>query len=206
MKRFSMFFVVFLVLIAPMSAQGQWQVSSFTATHGKTVLSAGLNADLILERVSDTTHTIELNADDGQGWILYDVEVVKGFQLGGNAGFLMNTPFFGGRVILKPAFIPGLTLMCWPGVSVGEKFGEPSFEHLNLGINSGFAFLDVGPFTASYVILKFEENDVQHVPGIAFTQPLTENYKFIVSGARDLTKDEFLFSVAFKVTPDKVKK
>jgi len=203
MKRFVMSFAILLVLIAPMSAQGQWQVSSFTATHGKAVLSAGLNADLILERMSDTTHTIELNADDGQGWILYDVEVVKGFQLGGNVGFLSNTPFFGGRIIWKPSLIPGLTLMCWPGISVGEKFGEPSFRHLNLGINSGFAFLDVGPFTASYVVLKFEDNKTQFVPGIAYNRSITENYKFSISGARDLTKKEYLFSVALKWTPTK---
>ncbi|MFH1472992.1 MAG: hypothetical protein ABIF06_01075 [bacterium] len=194
--------VLLLASVSNLTAQ-TWQVSSLTATHGKAVLSSGLNLDMVLERTNNPNHTIELNADDGQGWILYDVEVVEGLQFGGNVGFLSNTPFFGGRVIWKPTFVPGLTLMGWPGVSVGEKFGEPSFEHLNFGINSGFAFLDIGPFTASYVVLKFEDNDTQFVPGIAFTQPITENYKFSIGGARDLTKDEYLFSVALRWEPSK---
>lgn len=204
MSRFIAVLFVMMVLVMPSKASGQcesWQAKSLTVLSGEGVLNKGFGADMFFKNCTKPNQELEFYADDGQGWFAYEwisQSPIGEIKSAATGGLLYNTWWFGPRIIWKP--VNGLTLMTWPGASIGEKFGNPGWD-LNLGIKSGFAYLDAGPFTFSYVIMKYEENDVQYIPGVSLTRRLTGEYKILFGGDYDMTNDHPMFRVAVTWEP-----
>jgi len=196
MRSFRMLVLVLsaIVALAPMSIKAQsdgWQVTKLVVSAGKGLLSSGIGPTAVFENASGS-RTFELSGDDSQGYGVYAWNFGSKFSIAATGGHLMNTPWVGPKVDWRP--LKGVTLMTWPGVSFGRRFGEPGFTP-NFGIKSGFLFVDVKSFTASFAALKFEEEKTRLVPGLAWTKAITSEYSMLAEGDYDLTNNRPLYRV-----------
>ena len=192
---------VFLVLgfAQPSFAQSQpdedWHLDRLTVVTGRGVLSSGLYGEVAIEKGD---FALEAAADSGQGWFAYVWKPTKSVQVAMTGGIMMNTPWFGPRVSWEP--VKGLTLMTWPGWSIGPRFGEPDWE-LNFGVKPLFIFYTTGPLTVSYNLVKFEENETWHLPGVALTKKVGEHYTLLAGFDYNRTERDKLFRIALTFSP-----
>lgn len=157
-------------------------------------MKSGLSGAFIFKK---NAWTLDLVLDAKKGRVVYERAIGK-FDLAATGGFLSNTPWVGPRACVRP--IPGLKFMAWKAWTAGEKFGSPDWK-IGPGLVMGAGYADVGAWTASYTVIKIEQNRTQFVPGLARSWFVNSHSRIITGAEYDETNNHPMFRVELSYKP-----
>lgn len=213
-KKIALVLLVLLVGILPAAAQNQQAPEKWTPkvtiSGGEDAISSGITAVLDLTKADKA---VQVAFQSEQSWVL----VGKSFKLGkaevnfsASAGHQQGSPWVGPYATITVPLTKNITFssMQWPCWFLGrepEKWrtevdGIENPESMLLGY-LGTASLGIGPVSLNYGWLNFLDDEFNHLPGVAYSKKVDENFTISASVTRNVAKERWMYYIGVSWSP-----